>query len=216
MKTSPNWNAGLLAAVVAGLGLTAACSAAETSVKLADAPAAVRDAITAAAGKPVDMIDKEQDNGKTYYEADYEMKGTKCSVKVDEAGTVVERETAVTKKELPKAVRAALKAKYPKAQIKEAEKVEANGETYFELHVTADKKSEEVREVKVSTDGKITADESAAKEEAGEADEADEKGEKGEMNEKDEKPEMSEKDEKGEKAEKGEMNEKDEHGEHAD
>ena len=203
MKTTPTWNAGLLAAVAAGLGLTAACSA-ESSIMLADAPPAVREAITKAAGKAVEKIDKEEEGGKTTYEADFEMKGMKSSVKVDEAGTVVERETAVKKKELPKAVRAALKAKYPKAQIKEAEKVEAKGETYFELHVTADKKSEAVREVKVSTDGKITADEAADKEEA---DATEEKGEKGEMDEKDEKPEMNEK---------AEMNEKGEQGEHAD
>lgn len=220
MKNTPTWNAGLMTAVAVAMGLTAAANA-ETSIKLSDAPQAVQAAITKETGKPVKMLDKEEDGGKTLYEADYDMKGAKCSVKVDEAGTVVERETAVKHKDLPAAVKQAVKAKYPKAKVKSAEKVEAGGETYFELMVMPQGKDAAMREVKVSADGKISADAEAVDEadEAGGKPEMNEKGEAGEKGEMDEKGEAGEKpemNEKGEKGQKGEMNEKDEQGEHAD
>ena len=61
-------------------------------------------------------------------------------------------ETEIPVASMPQAVTAALKAQYPAAEIKEAESVTKNGQTYYEVNLMlADGKLE----AKVSPEGKI-------------------------------------------------------------
>ena len=134
----------------------------EKSMKLADAPAAVKTAVEKeiAGGGKLKKLSKESEDGKTVYEAEITKDGKEMSVNMAEDGTVMERETKIKHKDLPDGAMKAIKAKYPKAKVGTAEKVEKDGKTTFEVAVTPDG-ADEPREVTLDADGKIVKDEEA-------------------------------------------------------
>ena len=85
---------------------------------------------------------KEEEDGKTVYEI--EMKDGDRSVDAIflTNGTLVQVEREIEASRLPKAVTAAIEAKFPKATLKKAEEVTEGDEVTYEVHLTtADQKS---------------------------------------------------------------------------
>ncbi len=147
-------------------------------------PAAVKAAIKARfPGAELKGASKESEGGETIFEVMLTYKGDKYDVAVEPNGEIEEIERAIFVDALPSAVLKAIKAKYPKAKIKEAEEVtDEDGEVCYEVAIAHD--GEDV-EVAVTPKGKIKK---------GGEDDEDDKGEKKEKKEK--------KDDEGEKKEK--------------
>ncbi len=101
---------------------------------------------------------REDEDGKTVYEVTVKDGKQKIDVTLTPQGTITTLEKTIEPKTLPKAVRDALEARYPKAAYKIAEevvRVKDGKETldYYEaLLETADKKRVEVE---ITADGKI-------------------------------------------------------------
>lgn len=101
---------------------------------------------------------KETESDKTEYEVSLKEGETKMDVMLSPDGTITLIEKAITSKDLPKAVTAALEAKYPKAKftsVEEVIKVKDGKEAldcYEVLLVAGDKQN---YEVKISADGTI-------------------------------------------------------------
>ena len=66
---------------------------------------------------------KEEEDGKTTYEVAVENEGKKLDVAVSAKGKILEVEETISAESLPKAVASAIKARYPEAKIKKAEKI---------------------------------------------------------------------------------------------
>jgi hypothetical protein len=191
----------LMRIAILSLGLLAAVGAVradEETIGLKDLPKAVRAAVKAKfpEGKLIKAA-KEEDEGKTIYEVVVEEEDAKIDVAVSAKGKILEVERTIEPKELPKAVAATLKSKYPKAKIKKAERVVKYGEDeeekFFEV-LLASKGKEDV-EVKLSAKGKILDDKDDEEDD-------DKKGKKKEKNDDDDEDDKKEKNEGGKKKDK--------------
>lgn len=155
---------GLCALALFALSVTASfVRADESKVPVGDVPQAGVQAVKAMfPTAEISGAAKETEDGKTFFEVTLKLKGRTIDVTVGLDGKIqlVEKEIADT--DLPKPVRAAIDAKYPKATYKIVEEVSnvKDGKTtldfYEALLVTADKQS---LEVQVSPDGKIKKEE---------------------------------------------------------
>ena len=91
--------------VLAGAALFAGCAnqnheEQETPVTLDSVPAAVREAIrTESGGAPVQKIVREDEKGKTIYEATITKDGKTYEVEMDETGKILERESGDDKED---------------------------------------------------------------------------------------------------------------------
>jgi uncharacterized membrane protein YkoI len=94
------------------------------------------------------------EDGTTYYDLSLESRDDEdLEVKAKPDGTIVEIEKEIEAKDLPAAVTAALKAKYPGSEVKEAEEVTKGDKVSYEVEIaTADEKE---LEVTLDRDGKI-------------------------------------------------------------
>jgi len=96
----------------------------ETKVGLDKVPKAVLDAVRAEyEGAEIKAAETYEDDGETLYEVELTQAGKSIDVSLDEEGEIYEIEEEIDVKDLPKAVTAAVMAKYPGAKIKEAEQV---------------------------------------------------------------------------------------------
>jgi uncharacterized membrane protein YkoI len=146
-------------AVLVGLFLVVpVVGADEEKVPLDKVPAKVMSSVKARfPGAKLDKVSKETSNGKVVYDIELTHKGRKYEMDIKDDGTVLEVEKELRGKEVPGAVRRALKAKYPGATVKvfmEVNLVKDRKETpdHYEVTLTtADKKE---LEVTVSLDGK--------------------------------------------------------------
>lgn len=161
-----------LAALAGLFVLVAALSVAAggEKVPLDKVPKAVLEAVRARfPGAELAGAEKEVEGGKTLFEVNLKHKGQAMDVTLTEAGQIVEIEKEIAARDMPKAVAAALEARYPKATYRIVEEIfkVANKEeklVYFEiLLVTADKKT---LEVQVAPDGKIVNVEDKGQEKA--------------------------------------------------
>lgn len=144
------------------LGSGPAARAGEEEVPLKDVPRAVLDAVKARfPGAELKEAAKETEEGRTVYEVSLKHRGKGVDVSARPDGTIVEVETELATKDLPAAVAAAVKAKYPGAVVKRAEEIVAidggkETKNYEVLLTTGGKKSVEV---KVSPGGQILEEE---------------------------------------------------------
>jgi hypothetical protein len=142
--------------------LVAAAPGDEQKIPLGDVPKVVLDAVRAEfpAAELKETV-KETEEGKTTYEVSLEDKGADVDVAVSADGKIVEVERALDQEVLPKAVKEAIEAKYPKATAKKAEE-----RTQFD-----DGKEDKSYEVQILTaDGKsvaLTVDEDGEVEDEG-------------------------------------------------
>ena len=138
-----------LATALAGLAI-----AHEEKIQLTDAPAAVQQAIKAELGSnPAEKITREKEDGRMEYEVEYKKDGRDASIKLDEAGKIIEKEINVDPASLPAPVIAALKTHYPTAKILEAEKAEP-GAYEIKIQVGPDK-----HKIELNADGNFAASE---------------------------------------------------------
>jgi uncharacterized membrane protein YkoI len=130
------------------------------TVSLDQAPPTVRDAIAKALGdNRLEELSRETEDGKAIYEAAFHVNGVAHSISIRQSGEIIEEEQAVTVTELPPAVAGTIEAKHPGAKATEAELVKADGRTFYEVAVHVGKAE---RELKVTADGQVLADEEAA------------------------------------------------------
>ncbi len=123
---------------------------------LSDAPPAVQSAIKKAVGTgTLEEVEKETEGGKTVFDAAFKVGAVEHSVKVSEAGAVLEEETSVDAKDLPAAVTKAIEGKYPTGKIEDASLIEADGKRSFEVDVEVGKDD---HEIKIDATGKIIED----------------------------------------------------------
>ena len=157
MKSPLRWVAA--ATFVALFGVDSGARAQESEIKLDQVPKAVMDAANAKfPGAKIREAAKETEDNRTLYELELSHEGHNMDVSFQEDGTLVVVETQLTDNEVPEAVSAAVKAKYPDAKIKLVESVKKGPKVkkevdYYEFHLTtADRKS---AEVEVDGNGKI-------------------------------------------------------------
>lgn len=148
----------LLALALVVLDTLATANAKEEDVPLDQAPKAVLDAVKAKfPGAKLTEASKEIKDGKTTYEIALEHKRQEYTVSVTAEGTINEVEREMKIKDLPQAVTAAIKKKYPKAELEEAEEVTASDKTTYEVVIETSAK----KDIKVTVDsaGKIIEEE---------------------------------------------------------
>lgn len=136
----------------------------EEKISLDKVPAKVMKAVKAKfAGAEATGAAKEVDNGKTTYEVMIKHRDAKIDVSVSEAGEITGYEKAMEVGDLPKAVTAAARKKYPNAKITAAEEIFKDDKSNFEVEVTV--KGRKPFEMIISEKGKIVEDEGSAKDE---------------------------------------------------
>lgn len=144
-------------------------------IELSAAPAQVQAAVKQAVGTgKLEHLVMESEDGKVFYEAKIEGEGDHDrTLKFTATGQLVEEETEIELKDAPAAVREAIQAKYPNAEIEELEHVqETPGGVYFEAEIkTADMK----RELKLDPAGKILEDECKCEDEKKDKEDKDDK-----------------------------------------
>jgi len=143
--------------------LVAVARGGEEKVPPDKAPKAVMEAVKARfKDAEVTGAGKELEEGKPVYEVTIKHQGQHIDVTLTPEGAILSIEKEITAKELPRAVRKALRGKYPKATYKIVEeiiKVQKKEEklAYYELLlVTAEKAT---LEVQVTAEGKIVNEE---------------------------------------------------------
>ena len=123
-----------IAAVLALAGLFASPARADDdeTIDLSKVPAVVKKAAERAApGVKWTRATRETENGQTIYElSGTDAEKIEIEVEVTAAGKVIEVETEVQLSEIPKAVIAAARAKYPTFTPTEGEKVVRDGKLY--------------------------------------------------------------------------------------
>ena len=117
----------------------------ERKINRSDLPAAVQAAVAAQShGAKVRGFAEEKENGKTYYEAQLELKGHSKDVLMDPQGNIVEVEEEVPLRALPAAVRQELLAKTASGKLLRVESLTKQGKlvAYEAQVITNGKKSE--------------------------------------------------------------------------
>ena len=130
-------------------------------------PAKIKNAVKARfPGAEVTSAEKEKENGEIVYDLELKHEGRKYEMDIKEDGTVMEIEKQVMSSDIPAAVITNVKAKYPKATVKdimEVNKVSGKQETPLHYEVTVMDGGKE-RELVVSLDGsKVQTEEEAEK-----------------------------------------------------
>src|SRR5262245_21548420 len=149
---------GLVVAVLAGLlvaGSAVRGQDKKDKLDLDKIPKAVMDALKARFPKAeIDKWTKAKEGDDVVYDIEFKQAGRKYEADIKENGTYINYEKEIDAKDLPKAVRAAIDKRYPKATLKEVmEETEVKGKdeklsAYEVVLVTADKRSVELRDRK--------------------------------------------------------------------
>jgi len=155
---------GLLSALVAVLLLAQPAAHAQDKGKLGldKIPEKVMDALKAKFPKAkIQKWAKEKEGDIVIYDVEMKQEGRKFEADIKEDGTIHNWEKEIAAKDLPKAARKAVRARYPKATIKEIMEITAVNdgkdtlEGYEIVLKTAEKKGVEVT---VAPDGRILED----------------------------------------------------------
>src|SRR5262249_39130788 len=149
---------GLGVGVLFGLVVAAApAQTKEEKITVDKLPKKILDAVKSWFPEPeFTSLTKETTDGKVVYDLEFKYKGKKYEMDIKEDGTVLEIEKEVAPKDVPEAVSKALKAKYPKATVKEVMEVNlVNGKDlkldHYEVILDIDGLT---MEVTVTPDGK--------------------------------------------------------------
>jgi uncharacterized membrane protein YkoI len=104
--------------------ISSGAMAVEKDVSEKQVPAAVHSSFKQAYPGSKDVkYQEETADGKTVYEVEFKDKGKNHEASYSAEGSLIETEETIKTSELPKPIVDAVKAKYPKAVLKEAEKV---------------------------------------------------------------------------------------------
>jgi len=128
-------------------------------IPLDKVPKAVMDAIKGRfPGAGISSVEKEKEGDKIVYDIELKHNGRKFEMDILEDGTILEVEKEVALKDVPDAVKKAVRDKYPQAMIKEVmevNKVKDKQETPDRYEVTIETAEKKTMEVVVSLDGKM-------------------------------------------------------------
>jgi uncharacterized membrane protein YkoI len=128
----------------------------EKQVDLASTPAPVQTAIKRFAGNnKLEKITRENEHGKTVFEAEFDLDDMDHTITVSENGDVIEEEVEVKPASLPAAVTAAAKSKYPDGKIDEANTVKKDGKSFYEVIVVTGGAHHELQ---IGNDGTVMSD----------------------------------------------------------
>ncbi len=143
----------LTLAVVGVAILTRQSVGQEHSIKRSDLPPAVEKTVAAeSVGATIRGFSKEQEKGKTYYEAELTVNGHGKDILMDAAGAVVEVEEQVELEAVPPSVKAGLEARAGAGKIGKVEALTKAGKLVaYEAHVSTGGKRSEIQ---VDPDGK--------------------------------------------------------------
>ncbi len=132
--------------------LAANLAGAEKPLKMENLPPAVQKTVQEQSkGATIRGLSKEEENGKTFYEAELKVNGHNKDLLIDPTGSIVEVEEQVTLTSLPPAVKTGLEKQAGKGKITFVESVTKDGAVVaYEAKIkTAGKTSE----IKVSPEG---------------------------------------------------------------
>ncbi len=177
-----------LSLLVAGFAIEALCEDKEEAISIEQLPAAVRTALEAkTAGCTIVEIEKESEDGKVVYEAEYKTAdGKKCEIELSEDGTILEEEDAdeddeddgdeeevkVSLDQVPAAVKAAVEKAVANGTLIELTKETEDGKVVYEAeYKTADGKK---REIEMAEDGTVLEEEDADEDDEDDEDEEEE------------------------------------------
>ena len=145
-----------IAMILIATPLCAVSSAAaehEKKISRSDLPAAVEKTVAAQAqSATIRGFNEEQENGRTYYEAEMTVNGHSKDVLIDPTGAIVEIEEQVEFASLPAAVQSGLQAKAGAGKLGKVESLTKHDKIVaYEAKVTTNGKRSEVQ---VGPDGK--------------------------------------------------------------
>ena len=108
-------------------------------------PKKVAEVIKKAAGEAkIKEVSREEEDGKTAYEAGWDVKGRLHEITVAEDGTILAEEQAIELSEAPEAVRAAIEKVADGKKVTKVEKVTEKGATLYEAVIETAKGKLEV------------------------------------------------------------------------
>jgi hypothetical protein len=151
MKTSHTLAVALVAAALCALPLRA--EEHEKKINRSALPPAVEKTVAAQTqGATIKGFNEEQENGKTYYEAELTVNGHSKDILIDPTGAVVEIEEQVDLASLPAAVQSGLQAKAGSGKLGKVESITKHDKIVaYEAKVMTNGKRSEVQ---VGPDGK--------------------------------------------------------------
>ena len=128
------------------LVLLGSAGAQETKIKFKDLPPAVQETARAQSqGAMVRGYSKEIEKGKTEYEVQLVVDGTKRDVSIDPNGRVIETEQEVAFESVPEKALDAIKREAGGAEIEGVEQVKSDQATVYEAVVHQNGKKHEIR-----------------------------------------------------------------------
>ncbi len=135
----------LLGVATLGTSFIAKAADKEETVTIESIPAAAAKAIKdSAAGAKIEKVSKENDEGKTVFEAKITKKEHVEEVSVNADGKIVSEEKVISLGEAPHAVRKAVEEAAASRKVEKLERVKENGNVTFEALITGNSKREEV------------------------------------------------------------------------
>lgn len=157
-------------AVLGLCGFAASARADEQKISVDQLPPAVMNAVKAKYPEAkIKEAAKDVEEGKTTYEVSLTDRGQSLDVSFQPNGTIVAIERQIKVSELPAAVTAALKQKYPKAELESAEELTEDGKVTYEVVVELE--NDKDYEVVLDRSGKILKTEEIKEDEKDEKDE---------------------------------------------
>jgi uncharacterized membrane protein YkoI len=127
-------------------------------IPLDKVPKVIMDAINGRfPGADISSVEKETEEGKVAFDVELKHQGRKYEMDIQENGTITEIEKEVALKDAPRGLARTIRAKFPKAKIKEVmevNKVSGSDEKPVHYEVTITTADNKTREVVVSLDGK--------------------------------------------------------------
>jgi uncharacterized membrane protein YkoI len=155
MKTK----AWIIAAMAASWVVFGQANAEEKALHKSQVPKAVLDAFEKAYPNMKDVeFEKEIVNGQAAYELEYKTNNVEHEVLYSADGTLLQKEEEIEGETLPAPVKDAIRKAYPKAEIKEVEKVMKPDDTLTGYEVEIVTAGKEV-ELELDTQGKILREE---------------------------------------------------------
>jgi hypothetical protein len=151
MKASQAFALTVIAATLCTVSLSA--EEHEKKIKRSDLPPAVEKTVAAQTqGATIRGFNEEQENGKTYFEAELTVSGHSKDILIDPTGAVVEVEEQVEFASLPAAVQSGLQAKAGSGKLGKVESITKHDKLVaYEAKVMTNGKRSEVQ---VGPDGK--------------------------------------------------------------
>src|SRR5437879_10985959 len=127
--------------------LAANLAGAEKPLKMENLPPAVQKTVQEQSkGATIRGLSKEEENGKTFYEAELKVNGHNKDLLIDPTGSIVEVEEQVTLESLPPAVKTALDKHAAKGKIAFVESVTKGGSVIaYEAKIKTAGKTSEIR-----------------------------------------------------------------------